>query len=319
LAWTDPAPELGRSRDALLADVVRRGARMRRRRRTGTAMAAAMALAIPVTLLVAAVGTGPDRRVNLTVAGPSVTDAGAPVTTSAVPVLPPDLAADAPTTTVRRRGSTPLAPPTTLVLPGVAAAGPSSTAPVELRPDPADATPTTGAAAAPVDPSGRPAPPPGGFGSSTAAGSGQATGVAASTTVPPGTAGTGADAPLADCAAADVAVTVATENPAYAPGDTVRGFSMLENRSATACLLPTRSFFHVQDASGATVSNFSYTADYRLPVRAEPGRTVTDGFAWDQRNCAAGPCAQVAAGTYTVVAEWTEGGTYRGRSSFRVG
>lgn len=314
MPWTDPEPDLRRSRDELLADVVRRGARMRRRRRTGTAMAAAMALVVPVTLL-AAIGNGPDRRVNLTVAGSAPNDGGgAPVTTSAVPVLPADNAADPPTTTIRPGESTPLAPPTTLVLPGAvgaAAPAPSSTVPTALRPASADATPTTRAS----DPPARPAPSPGGFSSATAAGSGQGTAVAASTTVP---SAPGADAALADCAPDDVAVTVATENPTYAPGDTVRGFSMLENRSATACLLPTRSFFRIQDATGATVSNFSYTADYRLPVRAEPGGTVTDGFAWDQRSCAAGTCAQVSAGTYTVLAEWTEGGTYRGRSSFRV-
>jgi hypothetical protein len=155
-----------------------------------------------------------------------------------------------------------------------------------------------------------PSTPSGNVGMAAAAGS--STAVAASTTVP-------GDGVLADCAASDVAVTVATEKEAYAPGGTVRGFSTLENRSASPCLLPTRSFFRIEDASGGDVSAFRYTADYRLPAKVQPGATVTDGFTWDQRNCGTGACVQVPSGTYMVFADWTEGGSYGGRTSFRIG
>jgi hypothetical protein len=80
-----------------------------------------------------------------------------------------------------------------------------------------------------------------------------------------------------------------------------------------------RAFFHVEDATGATVASFPHTADFQLPVKAEPGRTFTNSFSWDQTDCGPGPCAQVPAGTYTVVAEWTEAGPYVGRGSFSIG
>jgi hypothetical protein len=126
-----------------------------------------------------------------------------------------------------------------------------------------------------------------------------------------------ADAP--PCPASEVAVTVSTERSTYAPGEMVRGSSTIENRSATACLLPTRGFFKVLNAAGKDVGNFAYTADFRFPVRAEPGKTFTSSFTWDQRDCSGPACAQVPSGPYTVVAEWTESGPYAGRTTFRVG
>lgn len=53
-------------------------------------------------------------------------------------------------------------------------------------------------------------------------------------------------------------------------------------------------------------------------VRAEPGKTFTSTFTWDQKDCAGSACAQVPAGTYTVVADWSEGGPYTGSTAFQI-
>lgn len=127
------------------------------------------------------------------------------------------------------------------------------------------------------------------------------------------------DPALAACPAAEVRVTVSTEKGTYAPGETVRFSSTLENRSATTCLVSGRAFFSVENGAGRTVSSFAYTANYMLPVKAEPGQTFTNTGTWDQRDCTGSACVQVPAGTYVVVAGWTEGGPYTGRGSFQIG
>lgn len=134
-----------------------------------------------------------------------------------------------------------------------------------------------------------------------------------STTVAPG-----AGAAPAPCPASEVRVTVATDRPAYASGQTVQGSSTLENRSASACLLPTRAFFRIVNAAGKDVSSFAYTADFRMPVRADPGKTFTSIFTWDQKDCTGSACAQAPPGTYTVTADWTESGPYTGRATFHI-
>ena len=111
---------------------------------------------------------------------------------------------------------------------------------------------------------------------------------------------------------------MSTEKAAYRPGETVRGASTLENRSAEACLLPTRGFFKVSNAGGEVVGTFAYTADFRFPVTAEPGKTFTSTFSWEQLDCAGSACVQVPPGTYTVVADWTESGPYTGSTTFQI-
>ena len=123
----------------------------------------------------------------------------------------------------------------------------------------------------------------------------------------------------AACPASEVRVTVITDQATYAAGETVRGSTTIENRSATACLLPTRGFVRILNAAGKDVSGFAYTTDYRFPVSAEPGKKFSTPFTWDQKDCSGSACVQVPAGTYTVVADWTEGGPYTGRGSFTIG
>ncbi len=132
--------------------------------------------------------------------------------------------------------------------------------------------------------------------------------------VPPG-----GDPSLAACPPADVAVTVTTGKASYAPGETVTGSSTLENRSSTACLVPARVRWAVQDLAGNDVSGFAYTADYALPVKAEPGQSFPGTFSWNQNDCRDVPCVPVAPGTYVLVGRWSEGGSFSAQATFQVG
>jgi hypothetical protein len=281
--------DLRRSREELLADVQRRGGRIRRRRRTATALAGALALVLPITALLA-IGSRPDREVHVTAAGPT----GVNVASPADPVV------DATTTTLVSAAVDQVVPTT---VPDVQDQGPG----VPSRVPPAEPTttvPTTRPAAV-DDPVIRPT----------------TTAPAASTIVQPPVPSTAIAAgagPLAACPVADVRVTVTVEKATYAPGETARWTSTLENRSQTTCAVSGRAFFHVEDAGGRTVGAFAHTADFQLPVKAEPGKTITNGFTWDQRDCSGSACVQVPAGTYVVVAEWTEAGPYVGRGSFSI-
>ena len=134
--------------------------------------------------------------------------------------------------------------------------------------------------------------------------------------VPPPTTVT--PATQAPCPSSQVRVTVVTARAAYGPAQTVQGSSILENRSASTCLLPTRAFFRIVNGAGKDVGSFAYTLEFRMPVAAEPGKTFTSTFTWDQRDCAGPACTQVPAGTYTVTADWTEGGPYTGSTTFQI-
>ncbi|MDQ4068281.1 MAG: DUF4232 domain-containing protein, partial [Actinomycetota bacterium] len=171
---------------------------------------------------------------------------------------------------------------------------------------------TVNGAPVPDDPVVRPSPP-----TTTGGDSGEARGGAPSASPPPSTVPPG-DPALAACPASDVRVTVTTDKSIYAPGETVRWSSTLENRSGTTCLVSGRAFFHVENAAGKTAGSFPYTADYMLPVKAEPGKTITNTGSWDQRDCSGSSCVQVPNGSYVVVAQWTEAGPYVGKGAFQV-
>ncbi|MEA2901157.1 MAG: hypothetical protein QOH36_1044 [Actinomycetota bacterium] len=132
--------------------------------------------------------------------------------------------------------------------------------------------------------------------------------------VPPGT-----DPSLSACPPAEVALTVATGKAAYALGERVTGSSVLENRSRAACLVPARVRWAVQDLAGNDVSGFAYTADYALPVRAEPGQSFPGTFSWNQNNCGGPACTPVPAGTYVLIGRWTEGGSFTAQTTFQIG
>ena len=292
MPWTEVDPEVRHSRDQVLADVLRRGGRMRRRRRKATALAAAVAVLVPVVAFVAAGGLV-DHGVRLSVAGPGA----GPSVDLLVPTTIVDIAAAVDPT------------------PAVTAAPtmPATTVPITFRGGATNPEPST-VVVPQVDvdePVVRPARP--------ATTSTVAAGVAASpASAVPADGGGGPPTTVPLCPVSQVKVTVATDKATYAPGETVRWTSTLTNASSTTCAVSGRAFFHVEDGSGATVGSFPHTADYQLPVKADPGRSFTSSLSWDQTNCANGPCARVPAGTYTVVAEWTEAGPYVGRGSFGI-
>lgn len=127
------------------------------------------------------------------------------------------------------------------------------------------------------------------------------------------------DPSLAACPTDQVGVTVTTGKTAYARGETVTGSGTIENRSSTACLIPARVFFTIENSAGEIVSDFAYTADYRMPSKAEPGQSFSGTFTWEQGNCDLPFCEQVPDGTYTAVGRWTEGASFSARASFQVG
>ena len=131
--------------------------------------------------------------------------------------------------------------------------------------------------------------------------------------VPPGP-----DPSLSGCPPAEVAAMVATGKAAYAVGETVTGSSVLENRSSTACLVPARVRWAVQDLAGNDVSGFAYTADYAMPVKAEPGQSFPGTISWNQSNCSGASCTPVPPGTYVLVGRWTEGGSFTAQATFQV-
>lgn len=320
MPWTG-----SRSRDEWLAEVRRRGERIRRRRWLATVVVGALALAMPVGVVATLLGARSDRGVELTATAPGPAVGGE----GSAPTIPTTVAGgDTPALSgaTAEQGTPPsggVSPPTTAEVHGrVASVNGSPPPPSPTSGPPADDPVVRAAPAAPSGNSGSatgaPSVPGGPPGAST--GSGAASGglgASPSAPGPPAPAPTD-DPPPAPCPAADVDVTVTTEKGAYAPGETVTGSSSLVNRSATTCLLPTRAFFRILDARGRTVSSFAYTMELRMPVEAEPGRTVTSGFTWDQQDCSGSSCAQVPAGTYVAVADWSETGPYTGRVSFRI-
>lgn len=278
-----------RSRDEWLAEVKRRGGRLRRRRRVGFASVAALAMVLPVSLTAAALRTGPERAVELSVAGPApVPTDGATGTPSTSPVdepvadgsaattdeAPPLAGAPSPTTTtteVHRRVATvrdPVVEPTPRTVP-------ASVPPAD---DPVVASPPTTLALAPT---------------STVPVS-SATGTTLSTT---GTQ----SRPM--CLGSEFGFRVGTDKSAYATGEPVKVVATVEKRTATACRLPSQVHVRIDNSAGQNVVAFPYTIDIVVPDNAEPGMTFTGSYTWDQRDCVNASCAQAPAGTYVVYGE----------------
>ena len=288
MPWTE-----ARSRDEWLAEVRRRGERIRRRRQLAVGALGAVALLVPGYAMVSLSSAGQAER-RLQVA------AGAPDTT-AVPAtgIPSVLGGDdvAPTTTV-------LAGPQSIPPEGPLYS--TTTTEVHRRVASVNGVPVDR-----DDPVVRAGPPPTTGGDSGSVRSSPALPPPSSTTAPPN------EPALAACPASGVRVTVTTGGP-YVPGEKVQLSSTLENRSGTACLAPGRAFFRVENAAGKNVGSFAYTANYMLPVKVEPGKTITSTTNWDQQDCSGAACVQVPAGSYVAVAEWTEGGHYVERGSFQI-
>ena len=73
------------------------------------------------------------------------------------------------------------------------------------------------------------------------------------------------------------------------------------------------------NGAGKDVGSFAYTLEFRMPVRAEPGKTFTSTFTWDQKDCA-GPAVRPGPppGTYTVVRTGRRAGPIRGSATFQI-
>ena len=273
MAWTESG-----SRDEWLAEVRRRGERLRRRRRVAASAVGALALVLPVLALVSLTGSDAGRQFQVTAAGPAP-DTGGPPTMVATTI--------AESVTSTTTGVTESAP---AAVGGTVSSHPAPTtteahgrvAIINGRAAPATPPPTSY-----DDPVVRPP---------------QST-VVSSIPEAPRAAGPGEGA-SGPCPPAEVSVTVTVERPTYGPGDVVKGSTTIRNNSSTTCLLAPREVMHIEDQSGKTVGNFAYTMEFRPPVVAEPGRTLTATFQWDQKDCSGSTCAQVPAGTYVAVARW---------------
>lgn len=298
--WTEQG-----SRDAWLAEVVRRGERIRSRRRmTATAIVAVALLGPAIVATSLSAGRDGSRPLRVAAGGPASVAAGAGGELPSVMGGTDAGAGEVPPAPAERTAPLELQYLlTTTTAVAARASGGSGSPPPDARvvDDPVvRPTPATG-------------PPSGSTGGTSSSSANSGPRAVPSNTAPP------QQPALAACPAADVRVTVSTEKSAYAPGETVRFSSTLENRSATACLVSGRAFFSVENGAGRTVSSFAYTMEYMLPVRAEPGQAFTNRGTWDQQDCSGPACVQAAAGTYVVVAGWTEGGPYTGRGSFQIG
>lgn len=308
MPWTESG-----SRQEWLEEVKRRGERLRRRRRMSFAVVGALALVLPAAAVATFLTRDSGRDLHVAVAGPAPTREVAGMTPAdgagagETPPMPPP---DEVTTTTEPHGRV-------ATINGGSAPQPQG-GDLHGRTEP----PAPGSSVAPGDDAQRrpgatnPAASPGGAGDpNTAPSSGAGSPPPPAAPPSPPTTAPGA----ANCPSSEVRVTVTTDRSTYGPGETVRGSTTIENRSAGACLLPTRGFVRILDSAGKDVSRFVYTMEYRFPVLAEPGKTFTTPFTWDQKDCSGSACVQVPAGTYTVTADWTEGGSYSGRGSFTIG
>jgi hypothetical protein len=284
----------------------------------GYSAVGALALVLPVSLTATAFRTGPERAVELSVAGPAPVRGLEPL-----PAPPNELATgdvpgpaaipfEAPTTTVAEvhervaTGSGTPAPrassPTTV---------PPADDPVVARSTPATTIPPSGNTASTV---------PGGL-------------MASSSSAPSATAGPGPALP--DCVADEFRLTISTDKGTYSPRETVRGSSVLEKWSPGSCLLP-RWWLETRllNGAGEDVSGLARDKGQGLEISATDstcgeggcrsavttGAVFTNTFFWETVDCTNAPpvrpvppddshCVPFPAGTYRVVSYWTGGGS----------
>jgi hypothetical protein len=299
LPWTE-----SRSREEWLAEVQRRGSRIRRRRRIGVGLVGALALVLPVSLTATALRNGPQRAVELSGAGPAperVVDGdrapgadapsqpsapGEPVTTTTV--------SEPPAETVPRR----LVPETT-VRAFIAPASPGSVPPGD---DPVVRSTTT-------------VPPVPGTVSSILPPNQSTPGTSSAASATPAASATSS---LPPCAAEALQIDVVPSKATFALGETVRGTFFVQTYKATDCVVSMPASFRIENVTtGAVVASVSSTTDGPNPVRAD-GKMYTSTFAWDQQDCSGAVCAPVPPALYQAVAQWTDGGPYRGWGEFRI-
>jgi hypothetical protein len=313
LPWTD-----SRSRDEWLAEVRRRGERIRRRRRIGCAAVVAVALVLPVNFTAAALRSTPGREVELTVAGPALVGDAVPppaqsdVAASADEPPPAATAFEAPTTTVAERQPESISPRIVPETPLRAFVAPVSPAPEAPADDPVVRPTTT-------------VPPPQTIGNPVVA-TNPSTGAAPqiSSATPASAATTTASAASAPsslpaCAAEALQIDVVPSKPAFLAGETVRGTFFVQTFRATDCSVAMPASFRIENvATGAVLGSVTAITAVASPVRAD-GTMYTSTFAWEPRDCSGSVCTDVPPGLYQAVAQWTDGTPYRGWGEFRIG
>ena len=292
MPWTE-----SRSRDEWLAEVQRRGTRIRRRRRVGFGVVGALALVLPVSVTAAFLSDS-QRAVELSVAGPARerTVEAAPPTGADTPIEPAPAAEPVTTTTpvsprledVPRRLEPD--PPVRDVV------APTSPATIPPRDDPVVRSTTT---VPPAQNTGSPVLTPN-----------QSTAGAAS-------AGPAAPA-LTPCPADALQIDVVPSKATFAPGETVSGTFFVQTHPATDCLVAMPSTFRIENvATGAALGSVSATTEFVSPIKAD-GKMYTSTFSWDPRDCSGPTCTPVPPGLYQAVAEWNGGSAYRGWGEFRI-
>lgn len=285
-----------RSRDEWLAEVKRRGGRLRRRRRAGFGAVAALALVLPASLMAGVLTAGSERAVELSVAGPAPMGgmAAMPATTALLEAEAGDVpapAVEAPATTVAEVHER------VASINGVP--GPRSSTPTSMPPgDDPVVRPTT--TVAPPVTLARPAESPN-----------QPTALSAPSS---------AASPLPPCPAQALQIDVVPSKATFSLGETATGMSFVQTGWAADCLLPVPASFRIENVATGQVVGFSAAVtEHPSPLVAQPGKTYTSTFSWDQKDCSGSMCVQVPAGLYQAVVQWTDGGPYRGWGEFRVG
>lgn len=315
MPWTE-----SRSREEWLAEVRRRGERMRRRRHFTIAIAGAFALVLPMSAVAGYLAGQPDRAMELSVAGQAT--AGG-VTTDpddrVIAQLAPAVELPTTTTTIAE------------VHNRVATVGGGSVAPtIPPTDDPVvRLTPTT--------------VPPVGVGG----GGGVAAASPLSANAPPAMS-----EPAPPCGASEFRLTVTMDKDAFAAGEKVKGSSVLEKRSPGVCAMPNWWIeIAFLDGAGKDMSELvresgssqSFNQDRKMTDSCreggdcrrvvETGPVYTHTFYWETLDCSApysGPVVPVApdgsncvpfpAGGYSVVATWTGPGAGPAtRATFKIG
>lgn len=315
MPWTE-----SRSRDEWLAEVQRRGGRIRRRRRVSLAVVGAFALVLPVSVAATVLRHGPERAVEMQVAGPAPAGAGRTPTTTPVEA---EAGAGA--------GGLAAATPSEVTPPPAGAPSTTTTTEVHRRAatinglvEPAPPRSVPPAAESIVERSTTTLAPPG---HAVAAGAGGGKPVS-STTV----ALTNSE-PLPTCPAEVLQIDVVPTKATFALGETVMGVGLIQVRTAvaTACRLPRPASFRIEEVgTGKVLGSVPATTEPGSPATAEPGRydMGINNFAWVPRECGGGPqantvpssaCTQVPPGLYQAVIEWADGGPDRGWGEFRIG
>ncbi len=327
MPWTE-----SRSREEWLAEVQRRGSRIRRRRRVGFGVVGAFALVLPVSVTATALRSGPERAVEVSVAGPAPAGGVAePTTTMPIPGGGGSgvLAAVAPEERTPPAGA-PSTTTTTEVHQRVASPTGGSVV---------DATPSRGTPPG-ADPVGGP--------TSTAAPA-ESRPAETKTDAPP--------APkvfpimtLRPCAKSEVKVAVTTDKAVYARGETILGTWTMEKLPGADCRLEgltsdsvyTRTNFHFETSAGRELGSYIGASNFfAFEVAAEPQKAYSSSFgmSWDQKDCSIAllgvepstpsECAQALPGTYALAFEWNGAETddpssvgsphFTGRATFRIG